>query len=70
MKKIIARMEADWLEPYYKFGGNIPVVIKSNHPNYRKGTRLDWGFVQVALGESYIVEIKPLMTPEKERGEK
>jgi len=59
MTKITAQMKPDWIEPYKELGENIPVVVKSNHPRYVKGTRLDWGYVQTALDEGYTVEIKP-----------
>lgn len=37
----------------------IPVVTESNHPRFVVGSRFDWGFVQVALGDGYSVEIEP-----------
>lgn len=37
----------------------IPMVIESDHPRFVVGTRLDWGFVQVALDNGYTVVIEP-----------
>jgi len=37
----------------------IPIVIESDHPRFVVGTRLDWGFVQVALDNGYTVTIDP-----------
>ena len=45
MKRIYATMKKDWIEPYAGYGNKIPVVTRSNHPQYTRGTRLDWGFV-------------------------
>ena len=59
MKKITARMEKDSVQPYKDWGNKIPRVIESNHPRFVNGTRLDWGFVQVALEDGYAVEIFP-----------
>jgi hypothetical protein len=60
MKKyIIAKMEPDWILPYSKWKNNIPVVIEGNHPEYIKGTRFDWGFVQTAIDDGYEVTIIP-----------
>ena len=59
MKAIVANMRSDWVEPYSKMGNKIPVVVESNHPRFVVGTRLDWGFVQVALDDGYAVTIHP-----------
>lgn len=58
-KKITAKMKPDTVEPYCNYIYNkIPMVEKSNHPRFKKGCRMDWGFVQVALQDGYDVEIK------------
>lgn len=35
------------------------IVTKSNHPRFVKGSRFDFGFLQIASKEGYIIEIKP-----------
>lgn len=52
-----AKMVKDWVPPYEK--GTIPVVIEGDHPRFVEGTRLDWGFVQVAIGDGWTVSIEP-----------
>ena len=37
----------------------IPIVIESDHPRFVVGTRLDWGFAQVALDNGYTIVIEP-----------
>jgi hypothetical protein len=34
-------------------------VIESNHSRFVKGTRFDFGFLQVANREGYTVEVRP-----------
>lgn len=59
MKRIEATMQPDWVQPYARMGERIPVVTASTHPRFVVGTRLDWGFVAVALRNGYIVVITP-----------
>ena len=59
MKRIIAQMMADTVEPYKGWDQKIPFVVDSNHPRFAEGTRLDWGFAQVALRDGYTLEIRP-----------
>lgn len=58
-KYIVAQMVQDHVEPYASRGNLIPRVIKSNHPKYSVGTRLDYGFLITALNEGYAVAILP-----------
>ena len=58
MKLIVAEMRSDWVEPYARTGSKIPVVVVSTHPQYKLGTRLDYGFVQVALDQGYDVYLR------------
>lgn len=55
-KQIVAEMHLDWVKPY--IGELIPVVIKSDHPRFIRGTRLDYGFVKTALRDGYDVTLK------------
>lgn len=59
MKEIMAQMVSDWVEPYRKGGSFIPQVVTSTHPRFSANTRLDWGFVRVALRDGYRVTILP-----------
>jgi hypothetical protein len=52
-------MMADTVEPYKGWDQKIPFVVDSNHPRFAEGTRLDWGFAQVALRDGYTLEIRP-----------
>ena len=57
MKKIIAK----WYKT--KEGSLYPkvmIVEYSNHPIYKEGERFDFGFVQIASEEGYVIEIFPL----------
>ena len=58
-KCITAKMVDDWVEPYSKHNEKIPVVVTSDHSRFVFGTRLDWGFVQVAIGDGWTVIINP-----------
>ena len=60
LKTIVAEMRPDWVEPYARMGGTIPVVTLSNHPRFTTGTRLDWDFVSIALQDGYALHIAPL----------
>lgn len=53
MKKIIAT----WRKT--KDGGKELFVVYSDHEKYTKGTRFDFGFLQIASSEGFIVEILP-----------
>lgn len=54
MKKIIAI----WVECNPKTGYKYELrVVASDHYRFTKGTRFDFGFLQVANSEGYIVEI-------------
>ena len=35
-------------------------VVYSDHKRFRTGSRFDFGFLQVASGDGYIIEILPL----------
>lgn len=35
-------------------------VVFSNHPRFKKGSRFDFGFMQIACDDGYIVEVLPL----------
>lgn len=56
---VIAKMEKELLEPYGNMKNKVPVVIESDHPRLVEGTRLDWGFVEVAVEDGYILTIIP-----------
>jgi len=56
---IIAKMEKDWVPPYSTRGDTIPVVIEGTHPEYVKGTRFDWGFLQAAIEDGYKITVWP-----------
>ena len=56
MKKIIVK----WYET--KEGDTYPKemrVIYSNHERFTEGTRFDFGFMQIASNEGYIIELLP-----------
>ena len=55
--EMIAEMMEDTVEMYK--GSKIPFVIKSDHPRFNNGTRLNWGFLQVAIEDGYTVTVKP-----------
>lgn len=58
-KQIIAVYKKDPFYPRFtRPPGRIPYVIKSNHPEYGVGVRLDYGFLEVALEDGYEVTIK------------
>lgn len=59
MKIIVAKMEPDHDIMTKKQSGFIPRVVYSTHPEYVTGTRFDYGFLQVALGQDYCVIILP-----------
>jgi len=59
MKNITAEMVDDPIETFREQGNKIPVVTISDHPRFVKGTRLDWGFVQVAIEDGWAVTIFP-----------
>lgn len=71
MKKpwIIAEMRLDTEPPYAAMGNLIPIVVASDHPRFRPGTRLDYGFVQVALREGYNVTLRQPRVKGHWRGE-
>lgn len=52
-KFIEAEMVLDWVEPYQSYGSGILKVIQSDHPRFVEGTRLDWGFLSIALEQGY-----------------
>jgi len=55
---IKAEMRPDTVRPYSEGPyPHIPYVVKSNHPRFTVGTRLDWGFVSCALEDGYSVQI-------------
>jgi len=56
---VIVKMENDMVEPYTKEGNKVPIVIESDHPRFTKGTRLDWGFAEIAVENGYILTIIP-----------
>lgn len=58
-KKIEAQMVDDWIEPYHTNSDKIPMVTESNHPRFTQGTRLDWGFLQVAIEDGWAVTVLP-----------
>ena len=57
-RRIEAEMRPDWIEPYAKAGELIPVVAISAHPRFPAGTRLDWGFIHLALLDGYDIKIR------------
>ena len=59
MPIIKAKMVQDWGMPYSEHNNKIPVVLESDHPRFVKGTRLDWGFVQVAIEDGWTLTIEP-----------
>ena len=58
-KYIKAEMRHDHIPMYAASMSLIPYVTKSDHPRFSVGTRLDWGFVQIAIQDGYTVTIKP-----------
>jgi hypothetical protein len=58
LKRIVAVMRPDYIYPYVQMGELIPVVVKSNHPRFPRGTRFDYGFLRIALSEGYNIELK------------
>lgn len=56
---VIAKMKEDLVKPYATAGRKIPVVIESDHPRFVEGIRFDWGFVETAIKEGYIITIIP-----------
>lgn len=59
-KIIIVRMVKDWIKPYSDMNGVIPKVLISTHPRFVRGTRFDYGYLEVALRDGYMVLILPL----------
>ncbi len=56
--EIAAEMRPDWVEPYAREGGSVPVVMESGCPRFRKGTRLVLGDLQTAPHDGYSVLLK------------
>lgn len=67
-KIIVAEYRADTISTYA--GQGIPWVTLSNHPRFVPGTRLDFGFLRVALAQGYNVLLLttgyPMTESEKE----
>lgn len=59
MKKIIVK----WSTPKRDSTGYSKEmrVVYSNHTRFIVGSRFDFGFLQIASGEGYIIEILPIM---------
>jgi len=57
MKKIIAVWIKTPSEDIYDMEMR---VIYSNHKRFKQGTRFDFGFLDIASREGYIIEIFPL----------
>ena len=56
MKKIIVI----WVEtPNDKMYDREMRVVYSNHKRFTKGTRFDFGFLDIASKEGYIIEVLP-----------
>lgn len=34
-------------------------VVYSDHPRFTKGTSLDFGFMEIASGEGFVIEVLP-----------
>ena len=51
-------------DPRYETGESLyptkMIVVSSEHPTFRNGTRFDWGLANVALREGYSITVKPL----------
>ena len=57
MKKIVATWQSTkGKDPMYE--KELRVVF-STHPGYVKGSRFDYGFLDLASSEGYIIEILP-----------
>ncbi len=56
-KEIEAEMRPDHVKEYA--GGTMPYVIASTHDRFVVGTRLDWGFVNIALRDGFKLVIHP-----------
>lgn len=54
MKKIIVV----W-QPEDSFYQKAMIVVYSDHDRFVKGTRFDFGFLQVASEEGFIIEVLP-----------
>ncbi len=67
MNKIIV---AEYRADTYSLSEGIPWVTLSNHPRFVPGTRLDYGFLRVALAQGYNVLLLttgyPMTETEKE----
>lgn len=58
--KIIVKWYACSPEKIKMFGYEKEMmVIESNHERFVKGTRFDFGFLQIASEEGYIIEVLP-----------
>jgi hypothetical protein len=56
MKYIVVQ----WLPENKKWGyGKAMRVIKSNHPRFQDGTRFDFGFLEIASCEGYVITVLP-----------
>lgn len=44
---------------HHSFNEKTMRVLKSNHPRFSDGTRFDFGFLEIASGEGYVIEILP-----------
>lgn len=58
MKFIIAVYASDAPDSYHGKDHKIPWVVSSTHPRFVAGTQFDYGFLQIALGEGYDVQIR------------
>ena len=54
MKKIIVKWYPE--ESFYK---KAMMVVYSDHESFTEGTRFDFGFLDIASKEGYIVEVLP-----------
>ena len=54
MKYIIAK-----INPESTVYGCCPYVVESTHGRFTNGTRFDYGFMQVALSQGYLVTVLP-----------
>ena len=60
MKKIIVKWIGCSEEKVKAFGYAKEMrVIYSNHKRFTEGTRFDFGFMQIASDEGYIIELLP-----------
>lgn len=63
MKKIIVKWYKTTNDQMYD---KEMMVIYSNHKRFKVGTRFDFGFLQIASSDGFIIEIRPMEAPRLE----